>query len=248
MNAQQKLEEMGLSPHESAIYLALLSHGELPASAVAKEVSLQRTTTYAILKSMASKGYVTTTLKRRHQLFRAEPPRVLANTYEERLRSFTEGVPLLESLEKKQIQSAGVRFIETPKELKRFYQTVLREYRNKSYTIIGNAGVWQSIDDEFFIQFRKDRATANIHTKILLTADSVDASPTDVTLLRETKFLPEKYTFASTIDIFDDKILIVNPSQTALAVVIAVPTMVDVFRTLFQALWDILPADNKTRA
>lgn len=101
MNARQRLEELGLSPHETAIYLALLSHGEMPASVLAKHVSLQRTTAYAILKTMIAKGYASSTLKRRHQLFRAEPPRALAHAYEHRLRSFTEGLPLLESLEKK---------------------------------------------------------------------------------------------------------------------------------------------------
>lgn len=240
MNAQQRLEELGLSSQESTIYLTLLAHGELPASTLAKQVSLQRTTTYAILKNMVDKGYVQSHLTRRRQVFRAEPPRALVQAYEDRLRSFTEGLPLLESLEKKHLQSAGVRFIETTKELKRFYRGILHEYRGRSYSIIGNSNVWQGIDSEFFVQFRKDRAQAGICTSILLTADSVDTSPTDANLLRQIKFLPKQYQFASTIDIFDDKILIVNPSQTALAVVIAVPTMVDVFRMLFQALWDML--------
>ncbi len=240
MNLHQRLEELGLSPHETTIYLALLSHGEMPASVLAKHVLLQRTTAYAILKTMIVKGYVSSTLKRRHQLFRAEPPRALAHVYEHRLRSFTEGLPLLESLEKKYIQSEGVRFIETPKELKRFYQTILREYHHRSYSIIGNSNAWQGIDPDFFVQFRKDRASAAISTRILLTADSTDTNPTDPNLLREIKFLPKNYAFASTIDIFDDKILIVNPSQTALAVVIAVPAMVDVFKVLFQAMWDMV--------
>lgn len=245
MNAQQRLEELGLSPHESAIYLTLLSHGEMAASVLAKQVSLQRTTTYAILKNMIDKGYVSSSLTRRRQMFRAEPPRALATSYEERLRSFTEGIPLLESLEKKQIQAAGVRFIETTKELKRFYQTIIHEYHNRSYCIIGNSNAWQSIDPDFFIRFRQDRAHANIRTRILLTADSTDTSPTDPNLLRAIRFLPKQYQFASTIDIFDDKILIVNPSQTALAVVIAVPAMVDVFRVLFQALWEMVPSESR---
>jgi hypothetical protein len=56
--------------------------------------------------------------------------------------------------------------------------------------------------------------------------------------LREFKYLPPIYKFKSTIDIFGDRILIVSPELSSLAVVIAIPAMTDVFKTVFQVLWD----------
>lgn len=247
MNIQTRLEELGLSKQEARVYLALLEHGECSASSLAKITSLQRTTAYAILKNLVRQGFVISSIVRRGQVFRAEKPQLLAHYYEKRLRSFVEGIPFLETLEKQQIKTAGLRFIETPSELKRFYQTILREYRGRSYVAMGNSNAWQGIEPEFFVEFRKERARAKIQTRLLLTADSDQTSPTDPTLLREIKFLPKKYTFQSTIDIFDDKILIVSPEQTALAVVIAVPAMVDIFSSVFELLWDVLPQTKNTR-
>ena len=41
---------------------------------------------------------------------------------------------------------------------------------------------------------------------------------------------------------FDDKVLVVSPDLTALAVVIEIPVMVDIFKSIFEALWDATPA------
>jgi hypothetical protein len=50
--------------------------------------------------------------------------------------------------------------------------------------------------------------------------------------------LSPTHTFKSTIDIFDDKVIVVTPDLHALAVVIEVPTMVDVFQAMFDLLWE----------
>jgi sugar-specific transcriptional regulator TrmB len=240
MDTLKALKELGLNDQEAGIYSILLKTGGLPASTLAKEAGLLRTTTYVIVKGMVQKGFASVFVKKGRQVFVAERPQNIAGYFEKKLKDFTQVIPLFESMEKKHIQIVGLRFIETVGELKRYYAGVLRQYRGRSYSIMGNSNAWQGLDPEFFIQYRKDRATANIKTRILLTADSKTTNPTDTTLLRETKFLPKKYQFKSTIDIFDDQILIVGPDQAAPAVVIAAPAMVDVFKTMFQVLWDVI--------
>jgi sugar-specific transcriptional regulator TrmB len=245
MTPEKSLQEMGLSDQEAAIYMALLKTGGLAASLVAKETGLRRTTAYAILKGMTRKGFVTVFVRKGRQVFVAEKPQSVAGYFEKRLKNFSEGIPMLELLEKKQLKSGGLRFIESVDELKRFYAGILREYRGRSYDALGNSNAWQGLEPEFFIQYRKDRANAGIRTRVLITADSGPASPTDPALLREVKFLPKNYAFKSTMDIFDDKVLIISPEQTSLAIVIAVPAMVDIFKSTFQMLWDLMPEGKK---
>lgn len=245
MNGEKHLQDVGLSQHESTLYVVLLKSGGLPASAAAKEAGLRRTTAYPILQSLAQKGFVGVYVRRGRKVFIAERPQSVAGFFEKKLKSFTAAIPLLESLEKNKLQVSGLRFIETVDELKKFYDGILREYRNKSYVIMGNSNAWQGLDPDFFVQFRKDRAAANIRTRILLSADSTETSPTDSRLLRETRLLPATYAFKSTMDIFDDKVLIVSPDQTSLAIVIAVPTMVDIFKSSFQMMWDLMAAKKQ---
>ena len=73
-----------------------------------------------------------------------------------------------------------------------------------------------------------------------LSHDSLKNNDADKSLLREVKFLPEKYKFKSTIDIFKDKVLIISPEISSLAVVLEVPAMVDVFKSVFEITWDTL--------
>lgn len=241
MTIEKTLKELGLSSGEAAIYLALLKTGGLPASLLAKEVGQRRTTSYATVKGLVQKGFVVAYVKRGRQFFVAEKPQQVVGAFEDKLKAFTASIPLLESLEKKFLQTSGVRFIETVVELKRFYTKVLRAYRGRSYSIIGNAHAWEHLDEEFFIQFRKDRAKAGIHTRLLLSADSRGHNPKETNLLRDVKFLPEKFVYKSTVDIFDDQVLIISPEHTAVAVVIAVPAMVDVFRSMFAFMWEASP-------
>ena len=238
------LEELGLSEQEAKAYLALLKLGGSNASAVAKEIGVKRTTIYPILTSLANKGVATVYFRKNNKFYYAQKPHKLHSLFEKKLESFESMIPFLESMEKKEVQKIGLRFIETKEELQKFYDEVLVEYKNKEYCIIGSAPAWEGIDNEYFIHFRKERGRNNIRTRILLSADSKQINPVEKELLREFKYLSEKYKFKSTIDIFKDKILIVSPELTSLAVVIAIPAMVDVFQSVFEIIWDLMSEEK----
>jgi sugar-specific transcriptional regulator TrmB len=242
MNYQNTLilKELGLQEHEAMVYIELLQLGSSPASVLAKETGLKRTTVYPILKELTRKGFVSLFYKNSKRLYRAQQPQKISSYYERKLEAFNGIIPVLKSLEKKQVQGMGLRFIETLDELKQFYGEVLSEYKGKEYYIIGSANSWEGLEPEFFIQFRKDRAKNKIRTKLLLSDESRLVSPNDLSLLREVTFLPKGYGFKSTIDIYKDQVLIISPDLASLAVVIAVPVMVDVFRSVFDILWDSL--------
>jgi sugar-specific transcriptional regulator TrmB len=241
------LQSLGLSGEESRIYLALLGLGGCAASILAKEVGLKRTTVYPILHKLAEQGLVNIYFRKNKRFYYAEKPAKVAGLFHKKIESFESIIPVLESLDKKQAQMIGLRFIETIDELENFYFAILDEYRNKKYCAIGNANAWEGLNTDFFTQYRKDRAMHGIKTKLLLTEDSRKINPTDETLLREWKYLPKKYAFKSTMDIFDDKVLIISPKFSSLAVVIAVPAMVDIFKTIFEMLWDFTLTEKEKK-
>lgn len=240
MNLGSHLQELGLSEQEATIYIATLKLGSSKASAIASEAGIKRTTVYHELKSLAQKGFVIVQFVGKERCYRAQPPRKLANYYKGKLQSFEKIIPQLAELERKHAQIVGIRFIETVAELRHFYDDILVEYANDQYFVIGDAAGWEGMAPTFFPQYRLRRAAANIRTKLLLTSTSQPFNPTDPALLRSVKYLPSGYRFKSTMDIFDDKILIVSPELTSLAVVIEVAAMTDIFKTLFQILWDMI--------
>lgn len=234
------LKNLGLSEQESNIYLALVKLGGTQASKVAKEVGMKRTTVYAILKSLAEKGFVNVYFRKNRRFYYAEKPHKVARLFANKLETFESLIPALESMEKKQAQAIGLRFIETLEELKQFYNGILEDYKNKEYYVISSGEQWEGLDPQWFVQFRKERGKRNIKTKLILSPQFKTKNPTDPKLLRAWKFVPGKYAFKSTIDIYKDKILIISPQISSLAVVVAIPAMVDVFRSIFELLWDLL--------
>ena len=235
------LKELGLDDQEANVYLALLKMGGSQASVIAKEIGIKRTTIYPVLQGLAAKGMANVYFRKNRHFYYAQKPNRVVGLFKKKIESFESIIPMLESIEKKQVMISGLRFIETVEELKQFYNGILDDYKNKEYRIIGNALAWEGLEPEYFVHFRKQRAEYKIKTKLLLTSASVELNPLEKSLLRDWKYLPDKYQFKSTIDIFDDKILIVSPELSSLAVVIAVPAMTDVFKSVFEMLWDMLP-------
>jgi sugar-specific transcriptional regulator TrmB len=241
MQEKQALLEFGLNDSEADTYLTLFRLGGATASVLAKETGLQRTTVYPILKSLAKKGCVLVYFRKNQHFYYAQKPDKLASLFEKKLEFFHSVIPMFEAMDKKQAQAIGVRFIETKEELRKFYTDILDDH--KSYRIIGNAHAWQSVDPEFFEQYRETRARLKIKTKLLLSADSKGTNPTAKDLLREFKYLPAEYEFKSTLNIFNDKVLIISPDSSSLAVVIAVPAMVDIFKSMFEIIWKMTSTD-----
>jgi sugar-specific transcriptional regulator TrmB len=238
MEADLALTSLGMSKQEARAYLATFKLGGATATAISKESSMQRTAVYPILKALAERGLVTIYFKGSRKIFHAQKPSRVAEIFSNKLENFEKLIPTIEALDKKQAQIFGLRFIESKDELENFYEDILKEYKNKSYYAIGNANAWEGVNPEFFVNFRKRRAENNTKTKILLSSDSEKINPPEKELLREYKYLPEKYSFKSTIDIYNDKILIISPELSSLAVVIAIPAMVDIFKSMFEIIWD----------
>ena len=178
--------------------------------------------------------------RKNRRFYYAEKPDKVARLFAKKLEMFESVIPALATVEKKQTQVFGLRFIETIDELKQFYGEILEEYKSKQYYIISSGEQWEGLDPQWFIRFREERGRNNIRTKLLLSPQFKGKNPTDPNLLRTWKFVPEKYSFKSTIDIYKDKVLIISPHTSSLAVVIAVPAMVDVFRSMFELLWEKL--------
>jgi sugar-specific transcriptional regulator TrmB len=238
MDTISALTSLGMSPQEAGVYLACFKLGGSSATVIAKEAGMQRTAVYPILKTLAEKGLVTIYFKGSRKIFRAQRPNRISEIFSNKLETFNKLIPTIETMDKKQAQIFGLRFIESKNELEKFYEEILDEYKNKEYYIIGNTPAWENVIKEFFDKYRRDRAELNIKTKLLLSYDSKQNNPTKESLLREFKYMPEKYKFKSTIDIFKDKILIVSPDLSSLAVVIAIPAMVDIFKSVFEVIWD----------
>lgn len=241
MDNSKILEDLGLPKQEAEAYLALLRLGGSLASTVAKEIGVKRTTIYAILKSLATKGVVLVYFRKSKRFYHPVPPHKLSSLFEKKLEALNGIIPFLQSADRKQVQVLGLRFIETKEELKKYYEDILVEYKNKKnkeYYVIGNDFSWENIDKDFFMKFRRDRSNLGIKVKLLFSYDSklsVDIAPA---FGREFRFFPKDYKLNCSIEILGDRLTLISHDLNAVAVVISIQSIVDAFKTIFEIMWD----------
>jgi sugar-specific transcriptional regulator TrmB len=245
------LESLGLSEQESSAYLTLLKIGGSRASTLAREMRVKRTTIYAILKALTSKNLVLVYFRKSKRFYHAVSPDKISNIFEKKLEAFNGIIPYLQSMEKKEAQALGLRFIETKEELKQYYQDILDDYskkKNKQYYVISNDLTWENIDPEFFMKFRRQRANSGIKIKLLLSNDSEKSVDIDKTLGREIKYFSAKYKLDCSIEILNNKVIIISHELKSIAVVISIPPMVVAFKTIFEILWDLMVESSGNRS
>ena len=135
-------------------------------------------------------------------------------------------------------ESKGISVLNTVSELENFYNSNFDKY--KTWRAIASIEDWLPVSPEFLQEFRKKLSDANVDTKVIFKESGIKYENAKLPN-RQFKTVPDTYTFKSSIDILDDKILIMNPHQTVLVLVIESPILVDIFIDMFDMLWKLLP-------
>lgn len=144
-------------------------------------------------------------------------------------------------IKKAETQAKGVAFLNTPDQLKDFYLSSLHKYTE--WRALASIDDWLPVDREFLQDFRLKLDERKIATRVIMKLSGLQFEPTGLRY-RSVKATPDSYTFRSSIDILDDKILVMNPHMSVLGLVIESETLIDVFRDMFDMLWTFLPERN----
>lgn len=92
-----QLEMVGLSNYESRAYIALIAHGYGDAETIATTAQIPRTSSYKILKSLQTKGFVIAT-HGRPTIFKPEPPKKIYKQIESKLKESFDKLELLHEI------------------------------------------------------------------------------------------------------------------------------------------------------
>lgn len=138
-------------------------------------------------------------------------------------------------------ESRGISILNTIDQLEAFYLSNLDNY--KEWRGIASIEDWLPVNPEFLQEFRRKLSEKGVETRIIFKESGLKYEIAELAH-RQVKVVPDSYSFKSSIDILDDKILIMNPHQTVLGLVIESKVLVDVFIDMFDMLWTSLPERN----
>lgn len=135
-------------------------------------------------------------------------------------------------------ESKGISILNTADQLESFYLSNVDTYKN--WRAMASIEDWLPVSPDFLQEFRKKLSDSGVDTRVIFKESGLKY---EVATLphRHVKVVPDTYSFKSSVDILDDKILIMNPHQTVLGLVLESKVLVDVFIDMFDMLWASLP-------
>ena len=241
------LEQLGLSPREVSIYLALLKMGTASIRDIAAEADINRGTTYETLKDLAGKGIVSYFPKGKRRVFCAEPPEKLLELAEEKRQSLEQGIeemkhtliPQLNHM-KPDFSSGNVRFYEGDSGIEFVLKDILStvaQLENKQYSVFSSKPIRQHLYRPF-PNYTQQRIRKNINVRVIAIGEGGEDAE-----LSERKWIDAKGRIdASYIAIYPPKVAMISLASQdyPVAVVIDSPEIASTQQIIFDTLWSTL--------
>ena len=238
------LLEIGFSPKEADVYLAILVLGRGTASKIAREAHILRTTVYEILSSLFNKGLVTLSGREPKQEYVAESPDRLQEYITGQLEQKHKDLQQTKSILIPQLKSIHnvnnrpkVMFYEGIEGMEKVYEDTLtsrgpiRAYASVENMHTGLPG--------YFPEYYKRRAGKGIAIRAIVpkTEASLERKSLDSEEMRETALVSrEAFDFSPEINIYDNKIMIASWKEK-LGIIIESHEIADAMKKIYELAW-----------
>ena len=229
---------------EAQVLLVLLEKGPMLASAIAKESRLNRTTVYGLLKELSGKALVSQVKKEGADRWQSIPAESLPQYIERRREALAdnkkgieEALPQIKLLRAKGKSLPKVQFFEGEEGVLQAYEDTLENNQGKMlYDITGISAVYSNLNQKFVQYYLAKRKALGIKAHYIApkTESAVEAAKDDAKLLREVRFIPPQFDFASEISIYDNKVGIFSyAKENPVALIIEDETIAHTMKQIF---------------
>jgi predicted transcriptional regulator len=249
MNYQELLQSLGLSKNEARIYETLLRQGESGVGVISEKSGVHRRNVYDSLNRLMEKGLVIEIVETAENKYQACEPKKLAEIVSEKLEAVNKALPELEKLHFSAPEEYQVHTYRGKEGWKQYMREIIKT--GEPFYSIGAQGAWldervKSFAPGFLEQLKKK----NIPMRHLFDYGVKKSNhPILEHVGKEYKFLPEKYSTTSGVDVFGDRVNImhhqylgkVGTDEEITFTVIINKNLADSFRTWFEYMWDMCP-------
>lgn len=174
MEIEGILKKLGLSEKEAKVYLTLLTTGLANAAAIARAAGLPRQTTYSLLETLVSEGFVEQSDKKGVRQYYADPNelgKLITRRKDELDKSkkvLEEEIPKILSKNKRGTSLPIVQYYEGQEGLKRLFENMLEQHKGPKVKMFRGLGInkiyggMEAYVREFFTRRHKLGVTTNL--------------------------------------------------------------------------------------
>jgi len=241
------LKQLNLSKNESIIYEALVKFGELSISAIARESGVNRRNVYDSMDRLKEKGLAFEVMNKRESVYRAVDPIKLREFLAEKSAKLESILPDLREMYKNTPNDNEVFIYKGIEGWKNYMKDIIRT-KSVLYTI-GGKGQWADESLQPFLEnFMKEAQKEGVTFETLFDyeVNNERRGILDSSIgIENIRILPKEYSTKSTIQIFDDQVVILDGEQEdkinskTSFFIIKNKIIADSFRVWFKLMWKI---------
>ena len=244
MLSEKQLTTLGFSGREARVYLALLELGPSTTTDIARKASINRTTAYPILESLAKDGLINFIGETKIQKFAAESPEKVISYLEGKVRENQENLKKAQSLlpELLSVYNIGckpkVKFYEGIEQVREAFEDTLSAKGELLAYAVGT-DAFDALGEEYFKNYFRKRTERSISVRCIAPDDSDSKAiiKNDTKELRQTMLVPhEKFYFSTETNIYNNKILTVSWREK-FAVIIESEEIASAQKKMFELAW-----------
>ncbi|MFH0820454.1 MAG: helix-turn-helix domain-containing protein [Candidatus Peregrinibacteria bacterium] len=228
MIVDKELSNLGLTPEEAKVYMAILELGGSFVSSIARRAGVNRSSCYHTLQNLVTKGLVSSYQKGKVLHFTAEDPKRFLQIAEERMERTKELIPQLLSITNTLAFKPKIRFYEGIEGIKSIFEDVL----TTKGEVLGYTSIKGLIDlfPDYFRQYCHKKVKNGIRTRYICPAilpagrqaaegvDIIDGyypAKYDPNLLEILMVNPKEFNFQNEIAIYGNKVAVMslNPDE-----------------------------------
>jgi len=251
---QKELVNLGLTDKEAKVYLAAIQLGASTVQKISQKSDVNRATTYVIIEHLMEMGLMSTYDEGKKTFYVAEKPDRLAEYFKEKdkelkdkLSRLKDILPEMTSLYNDFSDRPRVKYYEGVEGLKTVQKDFSDSLKEKEviYTFLPY--------DEFYsvkplveklTRYRKKRTAKGITMKVIYTSSKgklPEFEKEAKKILQEFKYVDhDKYPFSGGMNIYGDKVFMIDYRGNLGAIIIENKTLADTLRFVFEMIWEKL--------
>ncbi len=246
------VKRCGLDESEAKVYLALLTLGKGTIHQVAKEGGLNRTSSYAVVERLKTKGLVSSVKNADKTYLSPVKPQRFLQIQKDNYSNLEKHIDDLNYLYTLAEKDLGARFYEGKEGLKAVLEMIIEEA--KEVAIYGDGDAFKNSIPGWSEDYSNKRIAHSIKSRIILKGTS-DAIKIAKKLKRESgikgklskiRVLPEGYNIVGGFDVFNEKVIFYSFGENNTAVVIENPVISAMMLSIFNMLWNMAEMYNRT--
>jgi len=238
MSEREVLEELGFTPAEAAIYLALLETGSTLTGPVIKKTKLHRGTVYQILQRLEEKGLVSSVIKGKKQYFEAAPPEHLLDLLKSKEDKLSGIMPMLKAKNNASKEKQRVTVYTGVKGIRTVMDRILEDLTPRgSYYDFGVSGLFREVMGPYWELWQRRKRKSNIKSMVIFTEEQRRSSLVKE-YFGEARFHPKEFQSVTDTIIYNDTVvLFIWTAKPPVAIVIENKENALSYKNQFMFMW-----------